>query len=83
MSPIGYPDFQGSDMLIGAFFKASYGYEVNIFDIRRQSDKLLVKVELKAINADKPGVSAPYHIVKLQKVNLPVKFLLKDERPRY
>ena len=83
MAPLGYVDFQITDMMIGAFFTGSYGYEVNIYDIRRQPDKLLVKVELKAVNADKPGLTAPYHIVRLDKVDTPVKFLLKDERPRY
>ncbi len=83
LAPIGDPTFQHGDMAIGAFFNGSYGYEVNIFEIRKQKDKLLVKVELKAINPDKPGMSAPYHIVKIKEVDLPVKFLLKDERPRY
>lgn len=83
LTPFNYPDFRTRDMIVGAFFKASYGYEVTIFDIRRQPDKLLVKVELKVVNADKPGMTAPYHLVKLRDVDLPVKFLLKDERPRY
>ncbi len=72
--------FTEYEMVIGAFIYQTASYEISVTDIRKLRNKLLVTVTGEAEDDNKPGMTAPYHIVKLKKYDLPVEFKFIDKR---
>lgn len=68
------------EMIVGAFFYQNSGYEVVVTDVRKLKDKILVEVTGETFDDDRPGIIAPYHVVKFKKYDLPVEFRFIDKR---